>query len=49
VYFAFRKYRKTPEEKRWVYKMPTDKIFGDTISTLEKSLNLRSLQHPEFS
>ncbi len=25
--------------------MPLDKIFGDTISTLEKSLNLRSIQH----
>jgi flagellar basal-body rod protein FlgB len=25
--------------------MPTDKIFSDTIATLEKSLNLRSIQH----
>ena len=25
--------------------MPIDKIFGDTIATLAKSLNLRSIQH----
>ncbi len=25
--------------------MPTDKIFGDTFTTLEKSLDLRSIQH----
>ena len=29
--------------------MPTDRIFGDTISALEKSLNLRSIQHKALS
>ena len=29
--------------------MPTDKIFSNTINTLEKSLNLRSIQHKALS
>lgn len=29
--------------------MPTDRIFGDTITALEKSLNLRSIQHKALS
>ena len=29
--------------------MPTDRIFSNTINTLEKSLNLRSIQHKALS
>ena len=29
--------------------MPTDRIFSDTITTLAKSLNLRSIQHKALS
>jgi flagellar basal-body rod protein FlgB len=29
--------------------VPTDRIFGDTITALEKSLNLRSIQHKALS
>ena len=29
--------------------MPTDRIFSDTVSALEKSLNLRSIQHKALS
>ncbi len=29
--------------------MPTDKIFSNTVSTLETSLNLRSIQHKALS
>ena len=29
--------------------MPTDRIFSSTINTLEKSLNLRSIQHKALS
>jgi flagellar basal-body rod protein FlgB len=30
-------------------KVPTDRIFSDTITTLAKSLNLRSIQHKALS
>ena len=29
--------------------MPTDRVFNNTINTLEKSLNLRSIQHKALS
>ena len=29
--------------------MPTDRIFSDTVAALEKSLNLRSIQHKALS
>ncbi len=29
--------------------MPTDRIFSDTVTALEKSLNLRSIQHKALS
>jgi flagellar basal-body rod protein FlgB len=31
------------------HKVPTDRIFSDTITTLAKSLNLRSIQHKALS